>query len=161
MLFRSIFNRAQIKSVAEIVKSHHSGSQPIGILGLTYKPNTDVVEESFGLLLALELSSASLPVIVYDPSGDAASALSRHKNIRVASSALDCISGSGLVVLATPWQEFREIPAAQWTSRGEPRVVIDCWRALNHLDGAEGVHYVKLGFGGSAEKPLGVSSSAN
>jgi len=26
----------------------------IGILGLTYKPNTDVVEESFGLLLAQE-----------------------------------------------------------------------------------------------------------
>src|SRR5271167_2811843 len=46
------FNRAQIKSVAEIVKSHHSGSEPIAILGLTYKPNTDVVEEAFGLLLA-------------------------------------------------------------------------------------------------------------
>jgi UDPglucose 6-dehydrogenase len=61
-----IFNRAQIKSLANIVKSHRSESDVIGILGLTYKPNTDVVEESFGLLLALELSSANLPVIVYD-----------------------------------------------------------------------------------------------
>src|SRR3984893_16021551 len=59
-----IFNRAQIKSLAELVKSHYSGPDSIGILGLTYKPNTDVVQESFGLLLALELSSANLGVIV-------------------------------------------------------------------------------------------------
>src|SRR5258708_38442887 len=37
-----VFNRAQIKSLAEIVKSHHSSEEAIGILGLTYKPNTDV-----------------------------------------------------------------------------------------------------------------------
>src|SRR6266849_1189298 len=61
-----IFNRAQIKSLAEIVKSHHSGTDLIGILGITYKPNTDVVEESFGLLLARELSS-NLTVLVFDP----------------------------------------------------------------------------------------------
>ncbi len=44
------FNRAQIKSVAEIVRSHHcAGNDPIAILGLTCKPNTDVVEEAFRL----------------------------------------------------------------------------------------------------------------
>lgn len=164
-----IFNRAQIKSVAEIVKGHHSGSQPIGILGLTYKPNTDVVEESFGLLLAQELSSAYFSIIVYDPSGDATRALSVHKNIRVSPSAEECISESGVVVLATPWQEFREIPAARWTSRTKPRVVIDCWRALGHLEGVQGLHYVKLGFGfsrrgsktGATKKPVTASSTAN
>src|SRR5437879_7773309 len=66
------FNRAQIKSLAEIVRSHYSGQDSIGILGLTYKPNTDVVEEAFGFLLAQELSSSNLPVVVYDPSADAA-----------------------------------------------------------------------------------------
>jgi UDPglucose 6-dehydrogenase len=156
-----VFNRAQIKSVAEIVKSHHSGAQAIGILGLTYKPNTDVVEESFGLLLAQELASSDFPVIVYDPSGDAARALGAHKNIRVALSAEECISESGIVVVATPWQAFREIPAAQWTSQEQPRVVMDCWRALEHLDGVEGVHYVKLGFGGAADRVINVSSSAD
>ena len=56
-----IFNRAQIKSLAELVKSHFSGRGAIGILGLTYKPDTDVVIESFGLLLAQELSQSNLP----------------------------------------------------------------------------------------------------
>lgn len=164
-----IFNRAQIKSVAEIVKSHHSGARSIGILGLTYKPDTDVVEESFGLLLAQELSSTNFSVMVYDPSGDATRALSAHKSIRVSPTALECISESGVVVLATPWQAFLEIPAARWTSLTAPRVVIDCWRALGHLNGAEGVHYVKLGFGSSrgksrsavAEKPTIASTAAD
>jgi UDPglucose 6-dehydrogenase len=158
-----IFNRAQIKSLAEIVKSHRSDSDAIGVLGLTYKPNTDVVEESFGLLLAQELSSSNLPVIVYDPSGDATRALSNYKNIRIASSAQECIAESRVVVLATPWQEFRDLRAALWARPGhsESRVVIDCWRALGHLDGVEGVQYVKLGFGGAAAKPVSLSSSAD
>ena len=158
-----IFNRAQIKILAETVKSHRAGDDAVGILGLTYKPNTDVVEESFGLLLAQEISSASLPVIVYDPSGDATRALNNYKNIRIASSAEECIADAGVVVLATPWQEFRDLRAALWARPGhsEPRVVIDCWRALSHLDGVEGVHYVKLGFGGATAKPVSLSSSAD
>jgi UDPglucose 6-dehydrogenase len=158
-----IFNRAQIKSLAETVKSYLSESCAIGILGLTYKPNTDVVEESFGLLLAQELSSANLPVIVYDPFGDAARVLKNYKNIRVASSAQECIAESRVVVLATPWQEFRDLRPALWARPGysEPRVVIDCWRALGHLDGVNGLHYVKLGFGGAAQKPLSASSTAD
>jgi UDPglucose 6-dehydrogenase len=158
-----IFNRAQIKSLAEIVKTHRNESDGVGILGLTYKPNTDVVEESFGLLLAQELSSANVPVMVYDPSADAARALSNFKNIRMASSAQECIAESTVVVLATPWQEFRDLRAALWARPGhsEPRVVIDCWRALSHLDAVEGLHYVKLGFGGDAAKPVSLSSSAD
>lgn len=158
-----IFNRAQIKSVAEIVKSHRSKDDVIGILGLTYKPNTDVVEESFGLLLSQELSLANLEVIVYDPSGDATRALNNYKNIRVASSAQECIAESRVVVLATPWQEFRDLRAAQWArpAQSTPRVVIDCWRALGHLESIGGIHYVKLGFGGADEKRATFSNSAD
>jgi UDPglucose 6-dehydrogenase len=151
-----IFNRAQIKSLAEIVKGHRNNSDGIGILGLTYKPNTDVVEESFGLLLAQELSSANLQVIVYDPSGDATHALSNYKNIRIASSSQECIAESSVVVLATPWQEFLELPAYTWVRPGQavPLVVIDCWRMLGHLEGVGGVHYVRLGFGGTTARTV-------
>src|SRR5262249_2894034 len=42
------FNRAQIHAIAEIVRERRSHGDRVGILGLTYKPHTDVVEESFG-----------------------------------------------------------------------------------------------------------------
>jgi UDPglucose 6-dehydrogenase len=154
------FNRAQIKWIADLVRRHYSGNGSIGILGLTYKPDTDVVVESFGLLLAKELSSANLPVVAYDPSGEGASALGGCKTVRLADSAQECIAQSDVVVLATPWLEFREIPAGQWVRHSRARAVIDCWRALNHLEGVDGVDYVRLGFGGEAKRPVETSSSA-
>jgi UDPglucose 6-dehydrogenase len=158
-----LFNRAQIKSLAELVKQYHSGDGAIGILGLTYKPDTDVVEEAFGLLLAQELAAANLLVEVYDPSADTARALGANKNVRCASSAAECIAHSGVVVLATPWEEFREVTAEQWARAGSSaeRTVIDCWRVLNHLDGVEGVRYVRLGFGGEAARSMEASSAAD
>jgi UDPglucose 6-dehydrogenase len=145
------FNRAQIRWLAELVKSHRSGNEAIGILGLTYKPDTDVVEEAFGLLLAQELSSTNVPVVVYDPAADIARAINGCKTARGAASAQECIASSGVVVLATPWKEFRDVPTEHWTANGAARVVIDCWRVLSHLEGISGVRYVRLGFGGEAE----------
>ena len=119
-----------------------------------------MAEEAFGLLLAQELSAANIPVVVYDPSADAARALGQYESVRFAKSARECIAQSDVVVLATPWQEFREVPAEQWARHSSPRVVIDCWRVLNHLDGVDGVRYVRLGYGGEAERTVGVSSVA-
>jgi UDPglucose 6-dehydrogenase len=155
-----LFNRAQIKSLAELVKAHYSGEGAIGILGLTYKPDTDVVEEAFGLLLAQELSAANIPVVVYDPSADAVRAIGQNKTVLCAASAQECIAQAEVVVLATPWQEFREIPAERWARTQRPRAVVDCWRVLNHLDRVDGVRYVRLGYGGEAERPVEVSSGA-
>jgi UDPglucose 6-dehydrogenase len=153
-----MFNRAQIKSLAEMVKSHRAGDGVVGILGITYKPDTDVVEESFGLLLAEELSAAGAPVIVFDPLADTIRALDGCAGARCAASAGECISESDVIVLATPWQEFREIPAAGWVSDGRTRTLVDCWGALNHLDGLTGLRYMRLGFGGSSARTVEVTS---
>jgi UDPglucose 6-dehydrogenase len=155
-----LFNRAQIKSLAELVMRHHSGDGTIGVLGITYKPDTDVVEEAFGLLLAQELSAAGISVVVYDPSVDAVRAIGQDKTVRCAASARECIAESDVVVLATPWQEFRGVPNEVWARPNRPRAVIDCWRVLNHLDGVDGVRYLRLGYGGEVERGVGVVVSA-
>ena len=161
------FNRSQIGALASLVKSYQSGGDPIGILGLTYKPDTDVFEESFGLLLAQELASANLPVIVFDPSADLPRAFGAHKSVRIAASAEDCIAQSAVVVLATPWQQFRDLSISAWMQpfrsgpsfHGTQRVVIDCWRALPHLEGSQSVHYVRLGAPSTAVQPATASTS--
>src|SRR5215831_10783229 len=160
------FNRAQISALADFIRSQQSTKGNIGILGLTYKPNTDVVQESFGLLLAEHLASQNLPVIVFDPSADASQAISGRKSVRIAASAQDCIAQSSVVVVATPWQEFRDLPIYVWmqpplsapTFHTSPRVVIDCWRALGHLEGSQSVRYVRLGRGEAIGRAIGMSS---
>lgn len=161
------FNRSQIKAIAEIVKSHRESNEPVGILGLTYKPGTDVVEEAFGFLLAQELASVGLPVVVFDPSADVSRITS--KSFRIADSAEDCIAKAAVVVVATPWQEFRDLPGSAWLQHypGPPsfhsrrRVLIDCWRALPHLSESRSVQYVQLGFGSSADRAVSASSNAD
>lgn len=140
------FNRSQLPWLADLVCSQ-APRGTIGILGLTYKPNTDVVEESVGLLLAKELAGRKTDVLVYDPAGNRNGAKALGETVRMAASAADCITASEAVVLATPWPEFINIPATGWARVSRPRAVVDCWRALPQLAHASGVLYIGLGLG--------------
>jgi UDPglucose 6-dehydrogenase len=141
------FNRSQIAWMADLVQSISPPEGTAAILGLTYKPNTDVVEEAAGLLLARELSTRGLPVVVYDPAGNKNAASVLDARVHFASTARECIEQADVVVLATPWSELCAIPREHWARHNPPRVVIDCWRALEHLDNYDGVRYVCLGKG--------------
>ena len=141
------FNRSQIKWLADLVESHSPQGGTVGILGLTYKTNTYVVEEAAGLLLASELASRSVSLVVYDPAGIKNSAAVLDHKVRFASSSQECIQASDLVVVSTPWQEFSDIPAETWARHSPARTVIDCWRALQNLEKRAGVRYLSLGTG--------------
>ena len=139
------FNRSQVPWLADLVESHLAPGTAAGILGLTYKPNTDVVEEAAGLLLARELAERTVSVLAYDPSGSKNAASVLDGKVRLAASAGECISEADVVVVATAWPEFGRLRLDEWGRSGSPRTVIDCWRALKHLDNYEGVRYLSLG----------------
>ena len=147
------FNRGQIKWLAKLVESHLQKGGTAGVLGLTYKPNTDVVEESAGLLLARELVGHGIPVVAYDPAGNDNSAAALDHQVRFAATARECVEAADVVILTTPWQEFCSIPPDRWARHSPPRTIIDCWRAIQHLEGCPGVQYLCLGTG-SLLRPL-------
>lgn len=137
------FNRSQIHWLADLVQQRTRGT--VGILGLTYKAGTDVVEEAAGYLLMNELADRGMQVMAFDP-GYAKNGVA-SSNVSFAASAEDCIAHSDLVVLATAWPEFSQIPAQRWVRNSPPRTVIDCWRAVKFLHDTPGVHYLGLGIG--------------
>jgi len=141
------FNRSQVPWLADLVQ--HRTKSTAGILGLTYKAGTDVVEEAAGFLLAKELAGRGVKVLVFDPAYGKQAPPTVHDKICFAASAADCIAGSDVVVLATSWPEFNDIPRDLWarnSSQG-PRTVIDCWRTLKFLHDEPGVRYLGLGLG--------------
>jgi UDPglucose 6-dehydrogenase len=142
------FNRWQVQWLADFVQQHSPG--PVGVLGLTYKPGTDVVEEAVGLLLARDLAQRGVAVIAYDPLGEENSLRVLGDKVQLAPRAEECIAGADLVVVTTPWREFASIPGEQWARAGAPRTVVDCWRLLKHLERQPGVRYLVLG---SCENP--------
>lgn len=148
------FNRSQITWLANLVQSHLSQGARVGVLGLTYKPNTDVVEQATGLLVAQELAARGIPLVVFDPAGNKNSHPSLGESVRFAASARDCISDADVVVVATPWKEFCTLPAEDWGRPNAPRIVIDCWRALETVRSSNGIRYVCLGLGEMSSKQI-------
>jgi UDPglucose 6-dehydrogenase len=144
------FNCSQVSWLADLVQQNGTPGETIGILGLTYKPHTDVVEQAAGILLAQELAGRGVSVAVFDPAGARSSCVPLTNQVRFAATSKECIALSSVVIVATAWPEFASIPAIEWARHGAPRVVVDCWRALPHLATADGVRYVSLGTGGTA-----------
>jgi len=98
----------------------------VGVLGLAYKPDTNVVEESQSLLLAERLSRLGYEVNVFDPAAMDNARAVLNNSVRFASSAEECVRRSDCVILATPWRDFKKLPPRNF--RGKK--VLDCWRFL-------------------------------
>jgi len=139
------FNRAQVQWLADLVQQRAGGTA--SILGLTYKAGTDVVEQAVGFLLMAELAKRGTRVLAFDPAYGKHGPRVSMQNVTFATNAIECITKSDLVVLATAWPEFSGIPVAQWARTSPSRTVIDCWRAVSFLRDTPGVHYVGLGIG--------------
>ena len=137
-------NLAQTDRLARVVQSRLREGESVGILGLSYKPDTGVIEESAGVALARVLGEAGYDVNVYDPVAlDAA--LRELGDLANGASSLDELVGkSDVVVVATPWPEFKELPRAAAGRNGDRLVVIDCWRLLPDAD-ADTIDIVRLG----------------
>jgi predicted dinucleotide-binding enzyme len=85
--------------------------------------------------------------VAFDPVGNIRAAETLGTKVRIASTAQECIEQADVVVVATPWPAFHGIPADRWARERSPRVVIDCWRLLSHLDASSGIVYLPLGTG--------------
>ena len=131
--------------MADLVTSMLPPAGVAGILGLAYKPDTDVVEESQGLLLAQALVERGISTVAYDPAALEAAEHVLGSSIRYASSAADCAQESDVLVITTPWEEFKHIPPQALTRNSMPRVVVDCWRILDRQEYEHLVEYVPLG----------------
>ena len=98
----------------------------VAILGLSYKPDTSVVDESQGLLIAKILADRGLDVTAYDPLAVKAAEGVLGAAVRYAQSADECVTGADVVAITTPWEQFRRLPLEKMNSSG-PRIVFDCW----------------------------------
>lgn len=126
-------NRDQIKRVAQRAVDGLGGlSEPtVSVLGLTYKPNTNVVEESAALILAKLLHDGGAKVRVYDPLGAQNACRVLGDRVVYLSSAKECLKNGDLCVIATPCEEFRKLRPSDFTKNMKHAVILDCWRLLD------------------------------
>jgi UDPglucose 6-dehydrogenase len=124
-------NGRQVELMASRIARHVPSAQRVAVLGLAYKANTAVVEESQGVMLAEHLVRQGVAVVVYDPEANASASKVLDDRVHVAGSVAAAIDGADAVVIATAWPEFAEIPPAMLVREDRPVVVFDCWRILD------------------------------
>ncbi len=84
----------------------------IGVLGLTFKPNTDDLRESPALTLIEDLQAAGAWVRAYDPEGMEA-ARGMLEGVVFAHDEYDAAEGVDGMVLVTEWNAFRSLDLAR------------------------------------------------
>ena len=149
------FNRNQTRWLFDFVKSYLPPGGRVGILGLSYKPGSDVLEEAQGMLVARRMLREGLPLVVYDPQSLEKAKKVLRGQVFFARTASECIRDSDVILVATPWEEFKKLPARLFVRFRLPRVVIDCWRILGHFQRSSKIKYLPLG------RYLGTLSSQN
>jgi UDPglucose 6-dehydrogenase len=140
-------NREEVQRLADLIKRKTPHGGTVGILGLAYKPNTDVVVESPGVLVAQILAAEKIAVVAYDPAAIENARGVVDETVRFAESIESCVQQADVVLITTPWEEFGQLQPRLLERQNRPRVLIDCWRLLDEGRFSEVVDYIPLGVG--------------
>jgi UDPglucose 6-dehydrogenase len=80
----------------------------IGLLGLSFKANTDDVRESPALALAANLRAAGAEVLAHDPRAEARARLA-DPLLAMAATPIEAVQDADAVVVATEWVEYAQL----------------------------------------------------
>ncbi len=134
-------NERNKQKIAALVLRESQGKR-VGILGLAYKPGTNVVEESHGMYVAQACVAAGRAVSVFDPAGYDHARKALGDGVAYSATLEECVRGSDVVVVMNMDPAFETLPALV----RDGQTVIDPWRVFRgKFD--ESIHFITMGIG--------------
>jgi UDPglucose 6-dehydrogenase len=114
----------------------------IAMLGLAYKKDTSSIKNSPAIDLLSHLCHS--PVRVYDPAVKALPDC--YSNVEVVAHAKETYPNADLLLIMTPWDEFKSLPLNDIAKDLKGKTVIDPYGILNQKECVDlGLNYHKLG----------------
>lgn len=118
----------------------------VAVLGLSYKEDTPVVEESVALSVIKALLKKGIEVSAYDPAAmdNAIDELSPCEEgcVKMLSSEYECVKGKSVCFIATPWSQFKGLDIQKLVDlMDDDPVILDAWGVLP----ASGVEVKRIG----------------
>ena len=96
----------------------------VGVLGVTFKPNTDDIRESPSLSIIQALQDAGATVAIYDPKG-MNNARTTLAHVEWTAGPYECARDASALVIVTEWDEFRTLDFAQLGKVMQELLLID------------------------------------
>lgn len=143
------FNRRIVQKLYKFICSEVKRNKTIGIMGLSYKPLSEVLEESQGFLLASELVKAKRKVVLYDPLSLGALKRVFSNKVTYAKGLKEIVNLSDVLVIANPDNKFLKLKTKDFYRPKRPLILIDCWRLLrdHKLSDLPNLKYIPFGIG--------------
>ena len=108
----------------------HLDGKRIGMLGLSFKPNTDDLRDAPSIDVVRDLLADGAQVVAYDPvAGEQAARL--VPGLELAGKAAEVADGAHALVLMTEWTEFGDLEPADLRSRMAYPILVDARNALD------------------------------
>jgi UDPglucose 6-dehydrogenase len=137
--YNSSSNQRLAERVLEVIPSGGT----VAVLGLSYKPDSNVIDEAPGFLLAKKLVESGATVKVHDAMAMDSVRRVLGDKVTYAATAEEAIAGSDVVVITNPDKAYAALELA---SIPRSTTVIDAWRLLRKQAG-DWPNYVGLGLG--------------
>ncbi len=119
-------NNARKKRMAQKVIDFCGGSVSgltVGVLGVTFKANTDDMRDAPSLDIVPALQAAGAKIVAFDPEG-MTEAARLMPGVTFAASAYEAATGADVLVVITEWHEFRGLDARRIKEvMRQPRIV--------------------------------------
>ena len=145
-------NRSRVSLLVRDIESQLTPESTVAVLGLAYKPDSYVTEESQGLEMAEYFSNRGFEVLAYDPLSKSMIHQFSDWNFTVMESVWECIDRADIVIVSTPDPCFATLNEEDFCGGSGTKVVYDAWRILRKLEGSENVEYFAIGLGRSLEE---------
>jgi UDPglucose 6-dehydrogenase len=120
-------NDARKEAMADRIVAALGGEvagKSVGILGVTFKPETDDMRDAPSLVILPKLVAAGAKVTVHDPQPHQAKQ-SLPAAVTFAATPLEAVAGADAVALLTEWNEYRSMAPERLREAMRGRVVLD------------------------------------
>ena len=115
------------------------------IWGLTYKPQTSSIKRSFSIELCQWLINKKAKVIAHDPKAEALPTKMRNSIVR-SHDPIKPLAGADVLIIATPWDEYKKISYSFIIKKNPKLKVIDQNGLLRRNNDITNKDYFSVGY---------------
>jgi UDPglucose 6-dehydrogenase len=136
--------KAMAQKIINAVEGKDVAGKTVGVLGLTFKPNTDDMRDAPSLDIVPALQAAGAKVQAFDPEGHEARRMLDGVDFK--DDPYDVAEGADVLVIITEWDQFRALDLERIKGLMKKPVLVDLRNIYQPQEMArEGFEYVSVG----------------
>ena len=136
--------KSLFKRIKKITKNKFNNIE-IGLLGISFKPNTDDTRQSPGIKLAKDLSKTKAKIKIYDPQGMENAKKELPKSVEFCDNEYEVAKSSNLLVIITEWNQFKNLDLSKIKKLMKKPIILDLRNIYSKEIARLGFQYHSIG----------------